>query len=244
MGDLMDCIKPQDTKRFDFDILPDWMFDGEADTVRGKLSDILEQQLGRLVGIKGLLRPIMTKCLGCIEGNHEFQIRKRYNEDIHKSICTKLKCKDLTDEALSRLRFKRDKAIVTVIVYTQHGHGGGRTAGSEPIHLARLRDEWEVADICVRSHSHTFGIIPPKPVLGIPRTGELPHECTQRYRFAANCGCWLYSHPRGKSTYASRANYPARPMLTFKSVIKPFRRVFMNKKEYNIPHIELRQITL
>ena len=131
-----------------------------------------------------------------------------------------------------------------IIIYARHGYGGGRTPGAEPNKLARMMDEWEVADICFSGHSHTFDIAPPKPVLGIPHSGKIPEELTQRYRFAANPGCYIYSHSTGPSTYASRACYPARPMLTVKAMIKPFAHRVVKGSDIATPHIELRGITL
>lgn len=240
-GDLLDAIKPQDSKRYDVDTMPDWMLEGDALTTREKLNDLLLQQLNRLCEI---LEPIKFKCIGCLEGNHEFSIRKYYNENIQKAICNRLDCKNLTDEAVIRLRFKRSHASATVIIYLRHGYGGGRTAGTEPMKLARMMAEWEMADICLTGHTHTFCVAPPKPVLEIPRTKKLPKELTQRYRFAANWGCWLYSHPAGPSSYASRACYPARPMFTVKAIIKPFHQQHINGVHTDQPLIELREVEI
>lgn len=240
-GDLLDCIKPQDSKRFDMDTLPDWMLEGDAVTTRENLNDILVQQYNRLISI---LEPIASQCIGLIEGNHEHSIRKYHNENIQKALCNKLNVVNLTDEFLVRLRFRRKAAGATVIIYGRHGYGGGRTPGTEPNKLARMIDEWEIADICFSGHSHTFNISPPKPILEIPRSGKLPSELTQRYRWAANPGCYLYSHSVGPSTYASRACYPARPMLTVKAEIKPFAQKMRKGEKVSYSHIELRGITL
>jgi len=35
-GDIIDAIKPQDTRRFDFEALPDWIVEGDATTTREK----------------------------------------------------------------------------------------------------------------------------------------------------------------------------------------------------------------
>ena len=248
-GDYLDAIKPSDAKRFDMDTLPDWMLEGEAETIRKRLNDVLTQQKERC---KDILLPIKNKCLGLIEGNHEFSIRKYHNENVHNELCNKLETEDLTDEALIRINFKhkiKGKSSTNtisrvVILYICHGHGGGRTAGAEPNHLSRMLLEWEIADICFRGHSHTFQILPPKPVLEIPKSGQIPDECTCRYRWAANWGCWTLQHAVGPSTYASRACYPARPMLTCKAVIKPFYRKHTGNKEYQTPLTEIRSITL
>ena len=242
-GDWIEAIKPQDSKRFDFDILPDWMIEGDALTTREKLNDIIDQQFDRTIDI---FDPIAKagRLIGEIEGNHEYAVRKYYNQNIHAAMCRKLHIIDLTDEALIRLRFQRGTATTTVIIYIRHGFGGGRTPGAEPNRLARMLAEWEVADVCFTGHSHTFDILPPKPVLGIPRSGKLPSECSCKYRWAGNWGCWLYSHPVGPSGYASRACYPARPLVTCKAVIKPFAQKRGGGTQRTAPHIEIRSITI
>ena len=244
-GDIGDLILPMDNKRFDFDSLPDWMLEGDAITTRERLNDILKQQLDR---IDDILNPIPSeRWLGAISGNHEASIAKYYNSAIHKAICNRLDIQDLSDEAIVRLKFVRGKGFKTsavIILYIRHGYGGGRTRGAEANKIGAMIDEWEIADICFTGHTHTFRIEPPKPVLEIPRQGKVPKECTCRYRWGANWGCWQLSHPSGPGSYASRACYPARPMLAVKAVIKPFHCTYVKGKTIETPHVELRQITL
>lgn len=242
-GDIYDAIKPQDSKRFDMDIMPDWMLEGDALNTREKLNDILKQQYERGVEI---LEPIKSKCLGAIEGNHEYTIRKYYNQDLHRAFCNRMGIPHLSDEAGIRLKFNRVSggSSSVVMLYIRHGYGGGRTAGAEPNKLFRMLAEWEGFEICFTGHTHTFDILPPKPVLEMPRKGELLPELTQRYRWAANWGCWLYSHPSGAGGYASRACYPARPMLTVKAVIRPHAVKSIAGRVVLTPHIEIRSITL
>ena len=240
-GDYLDSIKPTDLKRFDMSVLPDWMLEGDAELVRTRLNDILQQQVDRFCGI---FQPVRSKCLGLIEGNHEYSIRKYHNHDVLTQLCNRMKSENLTDQALIRLRFRHGVKVRVLFMYIRHGHGGGRSAGSEPNHLQKMLDEWEIADIALRGHSHTFGILPPKPVMHVPTSGELPDELQCRYRYAANWGTYKLSHIIGDSTYESRANYPARPMLTCKVVIKPFQRHYHRGREYCAPQIEIRSITL
>lgn len=247
-GDILDAIKPMDSKRFDFNTLPDWMIEGKAVTIRERLNDILKQQLVRFYD---LIEPIKHKCIGMIEGNHEFAIRKLYNQDIQQDICSFLKCENLTDEFFMRLMFvfrskssNKQGRTTNIKLYACHGHGGGRTPGAEPNHLHRLISEWEDADICLRGHSHIYHIIPPKPKLFIPNKGQIPNEFLTQYRHAGNWGCWVYSHHKGPSTYASRACYPARPMITLKIIIKPLKDQYIKSVQYPVPVVELRSITL
>jgi len=242
-GDLIDAVLPHDIKRFDFNTLPDWMLEGDCHTTREMLNNILLQQVDR---VHSLLSPIPgDRWLGAISGNHEYSVQKHNNNNIHKAICNRLNMPDLSDEALIRLRFKRQGAGATIIIYIRHGYGGGRTPGAEANKIDRMVAEWEVADICFTGHSHTFRIEPPRPVLEIPRSGKLYPECTVRYRWGANWGCWLYSHPaQGTTSYASRACYPARPMVTCKAVVKPFATKYVGGRDVQFPHVEIRQIPL
>jgi len=242
-GDWLNAILPGDSKRFDFDSLPDWMFEGEAETIRDRMKDVLTQQRKRL---KQILSPIPAeRWIGAIEGNHEFAISKYHNRDLHHGLCADMGIENLTDQALIRLRFVRPpRAKATVILYIRHGYGGGRTRGAEANKVGRMIDEWEIADICFTGHTHTFRIEPPKPVLEIPRSKKLPAECTCRYRWGANWGCWVRSHAAGPAGYASRACYPARPLLSCFASIKPFVTKCKNKYAFDQPVIEIRQIIL
>jgi len=240
-GDIIDAIRPQDIKRFDFDTLPDWMIGGDADTTRDMLGDIVNQQIKRAVDI---FSPIKDRIVGAIEGNHERDVLKYAGFAAHKAICKGLGIQDLTDQALIRFRFQRLKAVKTFIIYIRHGYGGGRTAGAEPQKLDRMLNEWEQASVCFTGNTHCFHILPPKPVLEMPRSGAIPKELTCRYRWAGNWGCWLYSHAEGASSYASRACYPARPMLTCRAVLRPFTVVQKDSQQLSKPEIELRSITI
>jgi len=218
-GDLLDCIKPQDKSRFDIKNLPDWYFEGDANTVKEHLADILSQQLKRLIKI---LSPIKGKCLGLIQGNHEYAIAKHHNENIQKSICNALSAEDLTDVAFLRLRFVRPSGTRTIKVVIQHGYGGGRTAGAEPNKLDRFTARWQ-ADIYFTGHTHTFTINPPKIEGGVPSSGKIPDEVVQYARRAANWGCWVKSYATGPPAYDSMSCYPFRPLSTVKTTIQPFR---------------------
>lgn len=217
-GDILDAVILQDQKRFDPDNLPAWMLSGSPDKVRRKIKDILKAQMDYA---EELLEPIKHKCIGYIEGNHEFSISHYHNRDVTAEMASRLGTVELTDCAFIRFRFKRNSGTSTVRLFICHGHGGGRSAGAEPTHLTRLAQERD-CEIIFRGHSHIFHIMPPIPRLTIPTCGELPeHAITHDVR-AANWGAWVLSYANGPSTYDSRANYPVRPMCTVVASIKPF----------------------
>ena len=239
-GDMIEAIKPQDI-RFDFNSLADWFVEGKATSVKEKLNDIAMAQVERA---KMLFNPIEHLMLGALEGNHERTARRRYNSDIYKQLCNHLGIVRLTDEAFIRFKCVCNNSVQTFTLYLRHGYGGGRTPGAEPNKLARLRDEWECADICLSGHSHCFATLPPKPIFHIPNKGIIPENPIIKYRYAANPGAWVESHKTGPGTYESQACYPAQPMVTCKIVIWPFWHTVKDKRDIGFPKIEIRQYTI
>lgn len=223
-GDLLDAIILQDSKRFEPAVLPDWMLTGDPEAIRKKVSDMIESQRDRVVE---MLEPIKHKCIGLLEGNHEHSIMKHHNRNLMDELCSKLNVDNLTDCCFIRLKFQQvlhsgDRGPTTIVrMFATHGSGGGRTAGSEPNHLARLALDKD-CELVLRGHSHTQHILPTIARLSIPTRGQLnaePTACTMR---VANWGCYLKTYAAGPGTYDSRATYPVRPLSTIKVSITPF----------------------
>ena len=236
-GDVPDAVILNDSKRFDPSILPDWMLEHQgADNIRKNLQDMVRAQEGR---VYELLDPIRDKCLGLIEGNHEYSIMKHHNRDLSRHMCEHFNCPDLTDCAFIRFRFHNGNKTSIVKMFVSHGHGGGRSSGAEPNILYRLAADKD-CDIVMKGHSHTFCIHPPIPLLTIPETGNLGKDPEVYEKYAANWGSTLYTYQSGPSTYASRANFPVRPMYTVETRIRPFHRTFDKTR----PAIEMHQVRL
>lgn len=245
-GDICDYIQPGDRKRFNPNTLADWAYDGSAETIRETLNNINSAELKRAIQIFSPLKPF---AIGGIEGNHEFAAMQYNNRNVHQEFCDAMEMSNLTDEAMIRIVFKNKvkRGAVRrshINLYLQHGNGGGRSPGAEAIHLTRIRDEWEWADIVFRGDSHTFEKLAPKAVQYIPSSGSLPDRQLIRYRYAANWGCWVYSHKVGPSTYESRAVYPSRAMMSVKACVWPFYHYRAGKKDISGPKIELRDFSL
>lgn len=222
-GDMCDAVILNDTARFDPSILPDWLLQGHSpDAVRHNLQDMLDAQKKRLFKF---LDPIKDRCLGLIEGNHEYSIMKHHNRNFLNDMCTHFGVENLTDCAFMRFRFVRRVngrcPTATVRAFISHGHGGGRTSGSEPNILYRLAADKE-CEIILKGHSHSFCIHPPIPMLSIPARGMMPEDPIVYDKHAANWGSYVYTYQTGPSTYASRANYPVRPMYTVEVKVEPF----------------------
>jgi len=241
-GDAANSISPSDRKRFDFSDVADWLVQGSPEEVKDALADLPNREIKRIIEILG---PIKEQIIGALEGNHEKSLRKYHNMDVQERLCEKLGCKNLSDEALIRLRFKRPtgrtNATTTAIIYLRHGYGAGRSVGAEPSKLAAMLNEWECADVCLSGHTHTFEDFGPKAVATIPQRGVLPTGLLWRHRFALNPGCWLDSHSIGRGTYDSQACYPARAFMTAKIVIWPFYSPYIEGREFSCPKIEIRK---
>jgi len=104
-GDYADAVILNDAARFDVNTLPNWMLTGNPQTIKERIGDILFAQRQRFVK---LVMPIRDKCLGLIEGNHEFAIFKHHNRDHMSELCRMLDVTNLTDCAFLRLRFLRN----------------------------------------------------------------------------------------------------------------------------------------
>lgn len=231
-GDYCECIKPND-KRFDEDTLAEWIIKKKE-----ARKDIVFAQRKKAIQ---LFQPIISKCLGLIEGNHEAGLRIAHNTNHHGIMCDRLEVEDLTSEAFFRIRFKKDKVSRIVNLFICHGRGGGRTPGAEPNHLYRLANSWD-ADIVLRGHSHTYHILPPIVVLSLPKNGRLPQECQQKYKRVGNWGCWLKSYTTGPSTYVTRANYAPKPLSTLEIEIKPHVHEHISGPEQ--PNISMRELVV
>ena len=238
-GDLLDAVVFNDSKRFDPSILPDWMLEHQgAEKIRKNLEDMLDAQFNRFCHV---MEPIRGRCLGMLEGNHEYAIMKHHNRNIMSDLALHFSCPDLTDCAFVRFKFRRSNFHTdTVRGFLTHGHGGGRTSGAEPNILYRLAADKE-CEFVLKGHSHTFCIHPPIPVLSIPSNGEMPKDPVVYDKFAANWGSFLYTYKSGPSTYASRANYPVRPMYTAECRIRPH---LYAGGEHDTPLVEINAVRL
>ena len=237
-GDMVNAVSPGDRKRFDFSDVADWILEGKKNDIKDALADMPGREIKR---VELLFNSVKTLILGALEGNHEKSLRKYHNMDVQADLCERLGCDNLSDEALIRFRFKRKAgSATTVVIYMRHGYGSGRKAGAEPSKLYDMLAEWECADVCLSGHTHTFHVLPPKPVALLPVRGRIPEGLVWHHRFAANPGCWLDGHSMGRGTYESQSCYPARAFMTCKIVIWPFFDQYVNGRAFSNPKVEIR----
>lgn len=148
MGDYADCII-KDDPRFDIGGLASWV----------KPDNITRCQSDRL---KELFKPIASKSLGLITGNHEELIHLRYQEDFTRNLCEDLGIPYLGYSCFCNLHFARRQedadyrgTINVVKIHAWHGSGAAQTEGARLMRLMRLVNEFE-AHIYLMGHLHAM----------------------------------------------------------------------------------------
>ena len=164
-----------------------------------------------------ITRPIWTKCLGLLEGNHEGAIHKHYERRIYDEIVVAVKeespfGRETNDFALGyesylALRFVRgaeraekggyDPTSRTAIGFLHHGYGGGKLKGAKALEAQRRGLAFK-SDFQVVGHVHDELAVPVDWEEVDPRTLRL---LTKRC-VTLNAGTFL-----GRAGYAIRKGY-------------------------------------
>jgi len=154
MGDYCEFINLRDP-RFNMATLADWVG-------RAELVDLAGAQVDRFVA---KVRPIASKCLGLIAGNHEAALHKHYERDVYSNIVTRVK-RDGGFEAdhslalgvygwLSLLFYRSEKRTrgTAIRINVHHGFTGGKLAGAKALNMQKWI--WtHASDLVIHGHSH------------------------------------------------------------------------------------------
>jgi len=156
-----------------------------------------------------MLSPIADKCLGVIEGNHEFEYRRRHYIDLTQMLAEKLKVPYLDNPSMMRLLFTRDHHLTRLVVYIDHAGGGGRKNGGKLNGIEDRTVDYE-ADIYLRGHVHS-------KICSVRRSYELSKgsnvKIVPKERYYVLTGCYFEPQLRGGS-YVSRRSLPVNGMGT------------------------------
>lgn len=214
IGDYLDAINRND-KRFSVGTLAKWLIDMDA------LGDIVKAQKLRFLDI---IKPIASKCLVLVEGNHETAITKYCERYVFGEIEDEIKrIGGFPDthrlgvgyNGWLQLAFKRNDEQVRSLItmFLHHGFTGGQLAGAKALGMQRWLWTHE-ADITLFGHSHNTSV-QVEAVERIDREGHLQTD----HRIGAFCGTFLRStNEQGPSTYAEVKGYL--PMPTSNIVIE------------------------
>lgn len=217
-GDYIEAIPRKGDKRYIESTLAKWL--------RGK-DDVVGQQRDRALEY---IKPIASKCLGLVSGNHERACLKYADRDIYSEFCTLLGLvvnKPPTDFMLGvqgflNLRFRRGTekdygGTWSMNVYCHHGFGGGRMPGGHALTLGRVLGDYD-CDVAFLGHRHVRQFL--------DKTITLPRNRT-RLKMAMFVPSYLnaYIIPSSEDklvdTYAEEFGLPPQHIGTVPIVIKP-----------------------
>lgn len=215
MGDAINAINVQDP-RFNPEDLAPWI-------KMQQLSDLAKAETERFLKI---IQPIASKCLAALTGNHEEQLKKHNERDIHSEIVSGIKQLGgmSVDEKLSlgyygwlQLCFRRSGGSGKQInLNLHHGMGGGRGAGGK----ANRIQQWiwnHDADIVIFGHTHNTSV-QVEAVESINTSGKV----SVSKRFGCYSGTFLKTGIDGRTTYSEEKGYSALPLGGIAITIKPF----------------------
>jgi hypothetical protein len=145
-GDTCELITMSDP-RFEAGQMPGWFtFD--------MLRDPVKAETDRFASI---FRPVSSRCLASVSGNHEHSIQKYSERDVYNEVWEKVGLpqeRRLGQAGFLRLRFvSGEKVLWRVTVFMHHGTAGGNTKSSIMRQLESLPKAYN-ADIYCMGHSH------------------------------------------------------------------------------------------
>uniref|UniRef100_A0A6M3JT00 Calcineurin-like phosphoesterase n=3 Tax=viral metagenome TaxID=1070528 RepID=A0A6M3JT00_9ZZZZ len=190
MGDYGEFIVGNDP-RFDIGVIADWV----------QPDDIAESQREWLFN---LWKPIASKCVGLIEGNHEDSMRLHFKGDVQSHLCKDLGVPNLGYSCFVRFRFQRTTTESHMFVgHFEHGSGGALTEGGKLNRLKRGLYAFD-ADLYGMGHLHDIYSHSP-PYITLSHTNEI----VSRNRAAAITGAWVRTYTQGvRANYAEKRGYP------------------------------------
>lgn len=210
MGDVANFINVSDP-RFDPEELARWI-------KTQHLSDLSKAQLDRYLSI---IKPIASKCLCAVEGNHEQLVRQKYERDIYAETVAGIKqlggmtadtplAIGYTGYLLLAFRGK-DGMGSTVKISLHHGFSSGKAA--------MQRWLWtHDADISIFGHTHNTGV-QTEAVETISERGIVKIQ----KRFGCYAGTFLSTSSLGSTSYSEKRGYATLPLGGIEVRIAPYK---------------------
>lgn len=160
-GDYIDGICHVGDKRYKPETLASWVL-GET--------DVMSVQADYAVS---LIKPIAHKCLGLVEGNHEWTAHNHYSRDIYAYIVKQIAQLAGVEPGALALgaggfilpTFARQAGAANTAnhwrlrIFAHHGFGGGRLPGGHALTLGRALADFE-ADLILMGHRHVMSVVP------------------------------------------------------------------------------------
>jgi len=208
MGDLWDLIGPQDKR---------WDPENVAKEHRDKYFEGLAQEM--LDYAYDRFHPIREKCIGLLQGNHEYTYDVRMDRAMTKDLSKALGVPFLGYSCFKDLVFKNGKKSLRIRIMAHHGAGWAQTVGGKINRLQRFVRSMD-ADIIFMGHVHIAGDL---PVVTIGANEDCSHVEAST-RLGVISGTFLKTYegdPKGGSSYGERKGYEPVPIGSPCVVIEP-----------------------
>jgi len=218
MGDYCDFINVSDP-RFNISTLAPWIG-------MKQMSDLARSQRDYFLD---MIKPIASKCIGLVQGNHEASIHHFYERDIYGEIVTEVKAlggmpaeKQLALDYYGWILLKFNMFVdsvkpnvSTIKTNWHHGYVGGKLAGGKALEMQRWLWSHD-ADIVCFGHSHNTSV-QVETIESINTAGKL----LARRKYGVFSGSFLRSNVENVSTYSERKGYLPMPTSGVEIVIRP-----------------------
>ena len=196
MGDYCEWITPKDKR---------WQAGGIDEMIVNlasldRIGDVYVEKMG------SMLRPIIEKCWGMGDGNHEQHFADEHHTNLTQRIIQEAGGPGalyLGWEALTRVAITVGNQHTALRILTAHGWQGGRMDGAKVNQMEKLL-AWVDADIYLHGHSHSKFVVPVARLRTNPTfTKVAADEC-----FVAHTGSFLRTYQQDAVGYGEKAGYP------------------------------------
>ena len=217
MGDYWDLISPQDRR-----------FDPAAVSPKHRKAYFEGMAKSMLRFAVERLMPIRRKCIGLLEGNHEFSYNVRMDHAMSADLADSLGVPFLGYSCFKDVVFQRGDKELTLRIFAHHGAGAASTIGGKINRLGRFIDSVN-ADIILMGHVHMPADLP-AVILGANA------DCTKiqaAVKLGVISGTYLKTYKAdmsGASSYGERKGYQPTTLGSPCIIFEPgTRRVMVEK---------------
>lgn len=191
MGDYIEAITISD-KRFDpMSVSQDY-----------RIKDLKDLPYIQIQNVYNKLKPIDSKCLALLIGNHEEAYVKYNHADVYNRFFEMFESepRKIGYVGFVKLGFTRydrgGNMLHTRVIAVNHGDGGSGMREGYPVNKVHDVFRWADADICVMGHIHQL-CKDSKKMIGVTNKDTL----SRRWKFWGSSGCFLYTYVEGNKNY-------------------------------------------
>jgi hypothetical protein len=157
--------------------------------------------------VEDLLRPIKDKCIGLLDGNHDYMHWLEHSHNYVDTMAYDLGTEYLTMDAYVRLVFKRNvgtnNASRNIDVYAHHGWSTARSDGAKVNRIEDLALVFPNLDLYLMGHVHLLGSSPSKFQLSVDNKMNIVQK-KENFVFT---GSYLKGYVDGNVSYVERKTY-------------------------------------